>query len=63
MLSKNTFGIISKKKSHNKLLICKALNNDGNEWLLLDVNPKTKFLDVKKFPKATKIKECLQKKL
>ena len=27
---------------------CEAINNNGNVWLLLDVNPKTKFLDIKK---------------
>ena len=27
-------------------LFCKTLNNDGNKWLLLDVNPKTTCLDV-----------------
>ena len=46
---------------HNNFLIlcnkvlwyCKSLSNDGNEWLLLDVNPKTKILG-SKAPKLLK---------
>ena len=52
---------------HNHLLIlfnnilcyCKALNNDGKKWLLLDVNPKTRFLDLQKIQKASKIQKYL----
>ena len=36
---------------------CKAINNHGNKWLLLDVNPKTRFLEVKKILKALKLKK------
>ena len=51
--NKNTFLMIS-RFLHNNLLILfndvlcnsKALNNDGNKWLFLNVNPKTRFLDV-----------------
>ena len=47
---------------HNNLLIlfnivlcyCKALNNGSNEWLILNVNPKTRFLDVHKIAKIQK---------
>ena len=28
---------------------CKALNNNGNKWILLDVNPRTEFLTYHKF--------------
>ena len=34
---------------------CKAFWNNVNEWLLLDVNPKTRFSGVTKFPKAQKL--------
>ena len=36
-------------------MCCKALNNDDDKWLLLDVNPKTNFLDVQQIRKAQKI--------
>ena len=47
---KNTILIIS-RFLHNNLLIL------FNEWLLLDVNPKTRFLDVHKISKAQKFKK------
>ena len=31
----------------------KASYDEGNKWLLLDVNPKTSFLEVPKIPNAT----------
>ena len=37
---------------YNVLCYRKALNNDGNKWLLLGVSPKTRFLDVQKIQKA-----------
>ena len=46
---------------NNVLYKCKALKDEGNEWLLLDVNPETMFLQVQKMPKATKIRKCLPK--
>ena len=30
---------------------CRASSNEGNKWLLFDVNPKTVFLEVNKFQK------------
>ena len=47
---------------NNVLCYCRAINNDGNKWLLLNVNPKTRFLDVHKIPKAPKNFKCLLKK-
>ena len=47
---------------NNVLCYCKAINNDGNEWLLLDVNPKTKFSDMQKSSKGPK-KNFFQKNL
>ena len=69
MKKKNHF-ISSQDFVHNNLLIlfsnvlcnCKASNNDGNKWLLLDVNPKTWFLHIQKIPKAQKLKKISQKK-
>ena len=46
---------------NNVMYNCKAKNNNGNEWLLLDVNPTTMFLDVKKkciFSNVLKKKSC-----
>ena len=56
--------------SYNNLLIlfnidlcdCKAFKETGNKWIILDVNPKTGFWEVQKFPKATKIKIYVSKK-
>ena len=41
---------------------CKALNNDGNKCLLLDVNLKTRFLDAQKIQKAQKKINVVKKK-
>ena len=55
----NTFCIILRFLPDNLLILfkivlsyCKALNNNCNNWLLLDVKPKNRFLDIKKIPKA-----------
>ena len=42
------------------LYFCKTSYNEGNKWLLLDVNPKTKFFELQKKSKATKITKCQQ---
>ena len=68
-LMKNKFYYISQDLLHNNLLVLfnnvfcyyKEINNDGNKWLLLDVSPKTMFLDVQWIPKAPKLKKCLKK--
>ena len=67
---KNIFFLLLHNFLHNNLLIlfinalcyCKALNNDGNKWLLIDVNPKIRLLDVQKIPKAQKFQPCLSTK-
>ena len=33
--------------------------NDVNKWLLLDVYPKTRFLDLQKIPKVPKLKKMV----
>ena len=56
---KKPFCIIS-RFLHNNLLILfykvgcywKAISNDGNKWILLDVNPNTRFLDLQKIPES-----------
>ena len=41
---------------------CKTLNNDGNKWLLLYVNLKTKiFRATKKAPNAAQLKNVFKK--
>ena len=35
---------------------CKEFLEMGNEWLLFDINPKTRFSEMQKIPKVTKIK-------
>ena len=47
----------------NALCYCKALNNDGKKWLLLDVNPKIRLLDVQKFQRPTNFKHVFQQNL
>ena len=39
------------------LCYCKAVNINGNKWLLLDVNPKTRFVGIQKILKALKLKK------
>ena len=53
VLKKHTLFIISSFVTKHLLILInnvlcnsKALNNDSNKWLLLSVNPKTRFLDV-----------------
>ena len=48
---------------NNVLCCCKAINNNGNKWLIFDANPKTEFLDVQQILKLPKLNECLKKKL
>ena len=42
---------------------CKAINNDGNKRLLLDVNPKTMFSDMQQSPKVIIRKKKKKKSL
>ena len=45
--------------SNYVLCYCKALNNNGIKWVLLDVNPETRFLVVQKILKAPPKKKHL----
>ena len=40
---------------NNVLCYCKALNDNGNKLLLLDVNAKTRFLGIQKDLKIAKM--------
>ena len=42
---------------------CEAYNNNGNKWLLFDVNKKKGFLDVQKTPKAPHPKKNPKEKI
>ena len=55
---KNTFSIVLKKFTQQfadmVLIYSKALNNGGKNLLLLNLNPKTRFLDQLQRPKNLK---------
>ena len=65
------FSLSFENFSNNNLLILfnnvfcdnKALNNDGNKWFLLDVNPKARFLDLQKSKGSKIIKKNVFQKI
>ena len=60
---RNSFRLRGIYGYNNVLCGRKTLNNNSNEWLLLDVNPKTRFLGVQKLSRAPKLEKCLPNKI